>query len=75
MGWWSDVLADAIERSGKLTIAACFSRSAEKREKFASKYRCKAARSYEEILEDDTPVARFVRVFPTRSASSIPIFK
>ena len=38
MGWWSDVLADAIKRSGKLTIAACFSRSEEKRQKFAAKY-------------------------------------
>jgi predicted dehydrogenase len=52
MGWWSDVLADAMQRSGKLTIAACYSRSAEKREKFASKYNCQAARSYEEILEN-----------------------
>lgn len=32
MGWWSDVLADAIRRSGKLAIVACYSRSAEKRE-------------------------------------------
>jgi predicted dehydrogenase len=52
MGWWSDVLADAIQRSGKLTIAACYSRSAEKREKFAAKYGCQPARSYEEILEN-----------------------
>jgi predicted dehydrogenase len=52
MGWWSDVLADAIKRSGKMTIAACFSRSAEKREAFARKYGCRAARSYEEILAD-----------------------
>ena len=52
MGWWSDVLADAIKRSGKLTIASCFSRSADKRQKFAAKYGCKAAASYEEILND-----------------------
>jgi predicted dehydrogenase len=52
MGWWSDVLADAIKRSGKLSIVSCFSRSIEKREKFAAKYGCKAARSYEEILND-----------------------
>jgi predicted dehydrogenase len=52
MGWWSDVLADAMKRSGKFQIAACFSRSAEKREAFAKKYSCRAARSYEEILED-----------------------
>jgi len=52
MGWWSDVLADAIQRSGKLNIIACFSRSQEKREAFARKYGCRAARSYEEILDD-----------------------
>src|SRR5438552_12386040 len=51
-GWWSDVRADAIKRSGKLTIAACYTRSAGKREAFARKYGCRAARSYEEILED-----------------------
>ncbi len=54
MGWWSDVLADAIQRSGKLKIVACFSRSAEKREAFAKKYGCRAARSYQEMLEDKT---------------------
>ncbi len=52
MGWWSDVLADAIKRSGKLTIVSCYSRSREKREKFAAKYGCRAAGSYEEILAD-----------------------
>ena len=52
MGWWSDVLADAIKRSGRMQIVACFSRSAEKREAFARKYACRATRSYEEILDD-----------------------
>jgi predicted dehydrogenase len=52
MGWWSDVLADAIKRSGKLAIASCFSRSQDKREKFAARYGCRAAHSYEEILSD-----------------------
>jgi predicted dehydrogenase len=52
MGWWSDVLADAIQRSGKLTIAACYSRSADKRQAFAQKYRCAPAASYEAMLED-----------------------
>ena len=52
MGWWSDVLADAIQRSKKMTIAACYSRSVEKREKFAAKYGCRAAASYEAILND-----------------------
>ena len=52
MGWWSDVLADAIKRSGKLSIAACYSRSDEKRKAFAAKYGCRAAASYEAILGD-----------------------
>ncbi len=52
LGWWSDVLADAIVRSGKLNIAACYTRSEQKRQAFAAKYGCRAAPSYEAILED-----------------------
>ena len=54
MGWWSDVLADAMQRSGKLEIVACYSRSEEKRRAFAKKYACKAANTYEEILQDQS---------------------
>ena len=52
MGWWSDVLADAMQRSGKLKIAACFTRSEQKRRAFAAKYGCRPASSYQEILGD-----------------------
>src|SRR5713101_4296444 len=52
MGWWSDVLADAMQRSKKLKIIACYTRSEEKRRVFAAKYGCRAAPSYEAILED-----------------------
>jgi predicted dehydrogenase len=52
MGWWSDVLADAIKRSGKLEIVTCFSRSEEKRHAFAKKYQCDASRTFKEVLED-----------------------
>ncbi|HEY1475023.1 MAG TPA: Gfo/Idh/MocA family oxidoreductase [Pseudolabrys sp.] len=52
MGWWSDVLADAIKRSSKLKIVACFTRSEQKRAAFAAKYGCRAASSYEAILAD-----------------------
>jgi predicted dehydrogenase len=52
MGWWSDVLADAIKRTDKIQIVSCFTRSAEKREAFAKKYGCKPAASYEEVLAD-----------------------
>ena len=52
MGWWSDVLADAIGRSGKIKIVACYTRSAEKRHAFAAKYGCRAESSYEAMLGD-----------------------
>jgi predicted dehydrogenase len=54
MGWWSDVLADAIQRSGKLRIVACYTRSDDKRRAFAARYNCKAASSYAALLEDRT---------------------
>ena len=52
MGWWSDVLADAIQRSKKLEIVACYTRSEDKRKSFAEKYGCAAAPSYEAVLAD-----------------------
>src|SRR5260221_13747020 len=52
MGWWSDVLADAMRRSGELEIVACYSRSEEKRTAFGKKYRCQVSRTFEEILEN-----------------------
>jgi predicted dehydrogenase len=52
MGWWSDVLADAIQRSGKLKIVACYSRSGDKRDAFANKYGCLAVTSYEAMLSN-----------------------
>ncbi len=52
MGWWSDVLADAMTRSDKLRIVACYTRSEDKRAAFAKKYGCKPVASYEEVLAD-----------------------
>ncbi len=52
MGWWSDVLADAVKRSSKFKIVACYSRSEEKRQAFAKKYACRATPTYEAILAD-----------------------
>ena len=52
MGWWSDVLADAIQRSKKLEIVACYTRSEDKRKVFAAKYGCTAALNYQVILQD-----------------------
>jgi predicted dehydrogenase len=52
IGWWSDVLADAVQRSGKLKIVSCYTRSAAKRQAFADKYACRSAASYEALLAD-----------------------
>lgn len=54
MGWWSDVLADAVKRGSSVEIVSCFTRSPDKRNAFAAKYGCKAAASYDEILKDPT---------------------
>ena len=54
MGWWSDVLADAIKRSDRIEIAACYTRSDDKRTAFAAKYGCRAAPSYEDVLKDSS---------------------
>jgi predicted dehydrogenase len=54
MGWWSDVLADAIKRSGKIEIVACFTRSEDKRTAFAKKYGCKPVASYQTVLADNS---------------------
>ena len=54
IGWWSDVLADAMQRSGRFKIVGCFSRSVDKRDNFAAKYGCRAMPSYEALLADRT---------------------
>src|SRR6267378_1745822 len=54
MGWWSDVLADAVQRSKKLKIVACYTRSEDKRRAFAAKYGCAAAPNYQVVLQDRT---------------------
>ena len=54
MGWWSDVLADAIKRSNQLEIIACYTRSQDKRRAFAQKYGCRPAANYDEILNDNS---------------------
>jgi len=63
MGWWSDVLADGILRGNDLEIAACFTRSADKRAAFADKYNCHAAATYEEILGDSS-IAAIINTTP-----------
>jgi len=54
MGWWSNVLADAIGRTPELEIVGCYTRSEDKRTAFAKKYACRATSSYQELLADDS---------------------
>jgi predicted dehydrogenase len=52
LGWWGNVLADAVNRSGAAEIVACFTRTASTRREFAEKYGCRAVESLDEILSD-----------------------
>jgi predicted dehydrogenase len=63
LGWWSDVLADAVKRSPELELVACYTRSEDKRRAFAAKYDCRAAASYDEILKDRS-IAAIINTTP-----------
>src|SRR6266536_3934259 len=52
VGGWGQVLADATARGTGLTVVACTSRSAEHRDAFAKKYRCRALPSLDAVLVD-----------------------
>ncbi len=52
IGWWSNVLASAAQRTPNLEIASCFTRSADKRTAFAEEFKCGVAASYEDLLND-----------------------
>ena len=53
LGWWSDELAGAVQgRSTEIAIVSCFSRSAEKRSSFASKFKTGTHDSYAGLLSD-----------------------
>ncbi len=53
IGWWSDELAAAVQgRSDKIQIVSCYSRSAEKRQDFATKFGTGQHETYEALLAD-----------------------
>ncbi len=53
LGWWSDELAQAIQRrSEAIRIASCFSRSADKRAAFAAKFGTAQHDSFDALLAD-----------------------
>ncbi|MEZ5666288.1 MAG: Gfo/Idh/MocA family oxidoreductase [Alphaproteobacteria bacterium] len=53
LGWWSDELAHAVQGSSdRIRIDSCYSRSAEKRQKFAAGFGTRSHDSYEAVLAD-----------------------
>lgn len=52
LGWWGNVLADAVSASGKAQVVTGYARTAETRESFASKHGCRSAESLDEIWSD-----------------------
>lgn len=52
LGWWGNVLADAVNESGEAKIVTCFARTESTRQAFVEKYGCRAAGSLEEVLKD-----------------------
>lgn len=52
LGGWSRFIVKALEKSKKLELINCFSRTEKKREKFAQKHDCRPVRSYEEMVKD-----------------------
>lgn len=55
LGWWSGELASAIQgKSGKIRIDSCYSRSKDKRQAFAEKFRTRVHPTMEALLNDDS---------------------
>ena len=52
LGGWARSIVEAVEKSKKLELASCFSRTEEKRERFAQEHECRSVRSYEEMVKD-----------------------
>jgi predicted dehydrogenase len=53
VGWWGGVLADAVRETGLADVVSCFARSADARGAFAHQRSCRAADSFEALLDDE----------------------
>ncbi len=73
LGRWAKTLADATQRSNRLKIVSCFSRSEKSREAFSQKYGCRSAKSYPELLED--PEIEGVIITTPNDAHAAPILE
>ena len=53
LGWWSDELAESIqEKSKKIKIVSCYSRSKKKRVNFSKRFNTKYHNSYNALIKD-----------------------
>src|SRR5947207_7640883 len=52
LGRWAKTLADAIQKSAKIKIVNCLSRSEKSRQDFAQQYECRRTKSYADLLTD-----------------------
>jgi predicted dehydrogenase len=50
LGKWAEVIARGIDQTPEIELAACFTRTPEKRASFAERYNCDAVESYEALL-------------------------
>lgn len=50
LGWWGARLAKAAADSGACTVTACYARSADGRERFASDHGCQPAESFDALV-------------------------
>ena len=52
LGRWAKVIGQAVQRTDKIEIVNCFSRSQDKRDDFSAMFGCDASTSYEQMLAD-----------------------
>jgi predicted dehydrogenase len=50
-GSWAGVIATAVQRSQKVKMVTCYTRTPEKRQAFSKKYGCDQEKSFEDVLK------------------------
>jgi predicted dehydrogenase len=73
LGWWGDKLATTLAGNEHTEVAACFARTEAAREKFAQRYECRAAESYEALASDPEVDAIFLATPHSTHADLIEI--
>jgi predicted dehydrogenase len=53
LGWWGKELARAAQ-AADLELVSCYARTPDAREAFAAEFGCRAASSFQEVLDDDS---------------------